>query len=183
MSISKLLMLDFFKSQGFATKTEGMLFINENKRLEKKIIKKIDELDEIKYECIEGVKTLMEDFEEEKGHFMKRMKEERKEKDIKKQQKKRDQMKDEMRDEIMKELRDEEFMRKKEKLKNEYGNMFPNITGLHDLEILEQLFMNAIRHVDEEDTKEVNLLEKMKKNTEEALATLLKVRKVMSKYA
>lgn len=183
MSITKLLMLDFFKGQGFATKTEGMLFINENKRLEKKIMKKVDELEEVKYDCIEGVKSIMESFDEEKGAFMVRMKEERKEKETRKKQKTRDQMKEEMRDEIMKELRDEEFIMKKDKLKKEYSNMFPDITGLHDLEILEQLFMNAVKSVDEDNEKEVHLLEKMKKDTETALGTLLKVRKVMSKYA
>ena len=167
--ISSLLKLDFFKGQGFPTKESGMKFIMSESILKKKIRVKANELEECKYNIIEEIKNLFEKFEGPKDFFMKTIKADS-------VAKAKEQLKSELKDEIMKEIKDEEYNRRIMKLKIKYPDHIPEISldAVHNLDILEQLFMKAVENGDE-----LKTIAKMKTDTEKALATLSKVRKVM----
>jgi hypothetical protein len=174
--ISGLLKLDFFKGQGFPTKESGIKFIMSESILKKKIRVKANELEECKYNIIEDIKNLFEKFEGPKDLFMKTIKADRAAKAEEKKQKAKEQLKSEMKDEIMKEIKDEEYSRRIMKLKIKYPEYIPEISldAVHNLDILEQLFMKAV-----ENGEDLKTVAKMKTDTEKALATLAKVRKVM----
>lgn len=174
--IGALLKLDFFKGQGFPTKESGMRFIMSESKLKRKIGGKVNEIEECRYNIIEEIKDLFEKFEGPKDIFMMSIKAEKAAKLEEKKQKAKEQLKAEMKDEIMKEFRDEEYNRRIMKLKMKYPEHIPEISldAVHDLDILEQLFMKAVENGDN-----LKTIAKMKTDTEKALATLAKVRKVM----
>ena len=185
--MNSLLKLEFFKSLGFPSKESGLSFINDNSKLKKQIQEKVDEMEEMKYQTIEGIKeSIFPKYEDKKDIFLIRVKNERSDKlDYKKELQKKA-LKEEMRDEIMKELREEEMDEKKNKMKKKYPKSIPSVDedAIEKLKSLEDLFVNVLKKVEsgEIDKDEIKVIEKMKDQVEKAVATIMKVSNILEKY-
>ncbi|MEO9258019.1 MAG: hypothetical protein ABI207_06530 [Crocinitomicaceae bacterium] len=115
--MNSLLKLEVFKSLKFETKEAGMRFIKENKKLSICIQEEIDNLDEVKYNCIENIKVL---FDEEPiaGKLSKFLMKEKMERQYRIENKKvmqREILKESLREEIMNEMKI-----------SQYSDVYPN---------------------------------------------------------
>lgn len=185
--MNSLLKLEFFKSLGFPSKETGMSFIKDNPKLKKQIDEKVDEMEEMKYQTIEGIKEgIFPKYEAKKEVFLIRVKNERSDKLAYKKDLQKKALKEEMRDEIMKELREEEMDEKKNKLKKKYPKAVPCIDedASEKLKSIENLFVNVIKRIDcgDIDEDEIKVIEKMKDQIEKAVLVIMKVSGSLEKY-
>lgn len=172
--IGNLLKLEFFKGQGFPTKESGMKFIMNQEKLNKKIVKRVNDMEEYKYNVIEKIKEICGKYGEEKEKYMKSVRSDR----LLKLENKKEKTKSIFKEEIREELRNEEKIKRINELKKKYPDMIPDISNetQHILETLEQLFINAIENGG--DLKKIAL---MKTETDKALEILAKVKKTIIK--
>jgi hypothetical protein len=185
--MNSLLKLEFFKSLGFPSKEAGMSFIKDNPKLKKQIDEKVDEMEEMKYQTIEGIKEgIFPKYEDKKEVFLIRVKNERSDKLAYKKDLQKKALKEEMREEIMKELREEEMDDKKNKLRKKYPKAIPSLDedASEKLKSIENLFVNVIKRIDcgDIDEDEVKVIEKMREQIEKAVLVIMKVSGSLEKY-
>lgn len=185
--MNSLLKLEFFKSLGFPSKEAGMSFIKDNPKLKKQIDEKVDEMEEMKYQTIEGIKEgIFPKYDSQKEIFLIRVKNERSDKLAHKKDLQKKALKEEMRDEILKELRDEESNEKKNKLKKKYPKAIPSVDeeASEKIKSMEELFVNVIKKIEcgEIDEDEIKAIEKMKDQVEKAILVIMKVSSSLEKY-
>jgi hypothetical protein len=164
-----------------------MEFIKQHPKLKKQIDEKVDEMDEMKYQTIEGIKeTIFPKYDSQKEVFLIRFKNERSDKLAHKKDLQKKALNEEMRDEILKELREEQMDEKKNKLKKKYPKAVPSVDedASEKLKSIEDLFVNVIKRIDsgDIDEDEIKAIEKMKDQIEKAVLVIMKVSGSLEKY-
>lgn len=185
--MNALLKLEFFKSLGFISKESGVEFINQNKNLKKEIEEKVEELEETRYEIIESIKDdIFSKYDDKKSAYLIKIKNERKEKLASKKELERQEEKQALKDELRAELKREELEESNMKIMKKYPKAIPQLdkTVIEKMNVLEELFFNAIKKVDSGDInkEELVIIEKTKQEVEKAIAILTKATKTMESY-
>jgi hypothetical protein len=143
--MEKLLKAEVFtKQHKFATKEDGMKFINSNKEVMKFIDNSNIELEEVYNNKITEFNNFLnkEPIKYEKELAALESKTKAKERVVERKQKKEEVVKREMRDEVKKELLMEMEKEKEELLKTKYDGYYPTVTTEHfdiDAYFIEQL--------------------------------------------
>lgn len=182
-----LLKLDVFKSLGFATKSSGIDFVNENIKLKKFINEKIKKLDIIRSDIIDEIKDEINiKYKDNKSIFLSKMKDVQNEKKIYKIDIKKKMLKKEMREEILMEIKNEEYNKKRNKIIKNYSKSVPNINddNIVNMIKLRDLFYDIIERIDngDIDEDEIIVINKAKDQVEKAMLVLSKTMKTLENY-
>ena len=162
--IMNILNLEFYKSLGFLSKSDGVEFVNNNKKLKKEIEKKIELIEKNKYKIIENIKELFEDFEEQKEIYLNKLKIDKKIKINEKKELEKKLLKEQLKEEI-----------KDEMLREKYKEVYPKFE-LIDIRNLSELFIEKLKS-----DKNINKIIELNKEAKDAIETLLRVRESLIK--
>ena len=183
--MEKLLKVEFFKYQGFYTKTDGLTFIKSTPPLVEFIKQKNLQVTEFTDEKLREFEDEMEKYEETKKVFIKKCKLEKKvvvaEKTLNTHEDLKDQLRAEMREEIRLEMEKE----KEQILRTKYAQFMPTFSNsdLESILTIPKLFTDFITKLNDGskilEPTDKNILLGMIRNSEQYVIGLLSIKKTL----
>jgi len=163
--MERLLQINFFKSNGFLTKRDGMLFVKSIKAIENKLHSLDKELTEFQEIKIEEFQDVIDDYQMEKKIFQSSAKERENAIKIQKQS-----MKEQLKNEILEEIEKEKMENENNELKREYDEYVPNFKSeiVVDTKMVENKFLQFLKT--KPNKTKLAKLKKIKKQMEDSLA-------------
>lgn len=188
--MEKIMKVEFFKSLGFNTKTDGIAFIKTIPEITEKLTEIDSELVQFHEQKLEDIEELMDKYEKEKKEFIKECKSRSKNKTLEKSKKIREEemsrLKQEAREEVLQEMKKE----KEELLSVKYSKFIVNFSSeqFRELATIPDLMTKFISKLDngtvvlEPENKErvVGIVQSVNSKLEELLAIKKAMEKLVS---
>ncbi len=167
--MERLLQINFFKSNGFLTKRDGMLFVKSIKAIENKLHSLDKELTEFQEIKIEEFQDVIDDYEMEKKIFQSSAKERENAIKIQKREIQKQSMKEQLKNEILEEIEKEKMENENNELKSEYDEYVPNFKSeiIVDTKMVENKFLQFLKT--KPNKTKLAKLKKIKKQIEDSL--------------